>query len=345
MLTCALPRGRRLMASVLVENPVLDAASGCIKSREPRAESREPSCVRCPGDALRHPPHSHRAADVMGRADHARRERHSRSLTSPFHRRRIANREFRNRYAGCIAPLHDSAYDITLRFCRLAQRGYRVELGDQTATFIRPAWDLLHRGLLARQSLMLDLQRMEFSYMERYEPEVEVEVEVEVEGTMRVSLGKVDPVALEGLSQTGRAVFSIGEEPFDEEMPDEYERRIKSVRVILRGVPGRSGIGGRLVPVGDRVHLDREKSEERSVFNLFGRRRIALSSAETDTAEMKSEGGRVLPFERCGVNSTWMLSFPGAVKAIEEGRRRSRHRTVLEKFEDVILEIRYTERR
>ena len=52
-------------------------------ARHSRAgDSREPSCVRRPNDALRHPPHSHRAADAMSRVDRARWERHSRSLTS-----------------------------------------------------------------------------------------------------------------------------------------------------------------------------------------------------------------------------------------------------------------------
>ena len=80
------------------------------------------------------------------------------------------------------------------------------------------------------------------------------------------------------------------------------------------------------------------------MLNLFGRQQIALSGAETDTAGLERKGGRFLPFERCGVHSTWMLSFPAAIEAIEGGRRRSRHRTMLEKLEDVVIEIRYTAR-
>ena len=100
----------------------------------------------------------------------------------------------------------------------------------------------------------------------------------------------------------------------------------------------------RLTLLGDRVYLDREKSDERSVLNLFGRQQIALIEAETDTSDLERKGGRFLPFERCGVDSTWMLSFPAAVEAIEGGGRRSRHRTALEKLEDVVIEIRYTAR-
>ena len=183
---------------------------------------------------------------------------------------------------------------------------------------------------------MLDLQRMDFAFMDRYEPEAH--------GRLRVALGELDPGALEALKKTGRALFTIGEGRFDEALPDEYGRRIKSVRVRLRGLPERSDIGGRLVLLAHRVYLDRGKSDERSVFNLFARQRITLSGAETDTAEMNNEGGRFRPFERCGVHSTWMLSIPAAVKAIEDGRRRSRHLTALEKLEDVVIDIRYTAR-
>ena len=253
-----------------------------------------------------------------------------------FHLRRVTNRDFRHWYVGRIASLHDSAYDITMRFCRLAEQAYRVEVRDTTATFIRPAWDAQHRGLLAGQSLMLDLKRMDFAYMERYRPEAE--------GRLRVRLSEVDPVALEGLKQTGRAVFSVGEALLDEAMPDEYGRRIQSVRVRLRGLPARSGVGGRLALIGHRVHPERERSEALSVFNLFGRQQVTLSGAETDTAEMKSGGGRFRHFERCGVHSTWMLTVPAAVKAVEDGRRSARHATALQKLEDVVLDIRYTAR-
>ena len=253
-----------------------------------------------------------------------------------FHQRRVTNRDFRDWYVGRIASLYDSAYDITLRFCRLAERAYQVEMDDPTASFVRPAWDAQHRGLLAGQSLMLDLQRMEFAHLQRYRPEAE--------GSARVSLRKTDPMAMEGLKRTGRCLFTVGEVLFDAAMPDEYARHVKSVRVHLHGLPARSAPGGRLGLIGHRVYHDREKSEERSIVNVFGRQQITLSGPDTDTADLERKGGRFLPFERCGVHSTWMISFPAAVKAIEDGRRRSRHRTMLEKLEDVVLDIRYTAR-
>ena len=112
---------------------------------------------------------------------------------------------------------------------------------------------------------------------------------------------------------------------------------IRAAPSDVHGIPA-----ARLVLLGDRIYLGREKSEERSVLNLFGRQQIALSGRDTDSAKTGRKDGRFLPFERCGVHSTWMLSFPAAIKAIEDGQRRSRHRTALEKLEDVILDIRYT---
>ena len=253
-----------------------------------------------------------------------------------FHRRRATNAEFRNWYLGRVSTLHDSAYDITMRFCRLAERAWQVEVGDLTATFIRPAWDAQHRGLLAGQSLMLDLQRMEFAHMERYRPEAE--------GTLTVGLSALDAVALEGVRQTGRGVFTLEEALFDEAMPDEYARRIVSLRVELRWTGEAAAPGGRLTLLGHRTYLDREKSEAGSLLNVFGRQQITLAGADTDTAKLNARGGRLLPFERCGANSTWLLAFPAAARAIEERRRRSPHRAALETLEDVILEIRYTAR-
>ena len=109
-----------------------------------------------------------------------------------------------------------------------------------------------------------------------------------------------------------------------------------------QGCFGTNGCGSRLAPLGHRTWLDRERSEARSLLNVFGQQQISLLGAETDTRAMTASNGRFGPFERCGVSSTWMLSIPAAVKAIEDGRQRSRYREALEKLEDVILDIRYT---
>ena len=59
---------------------------------------------------------------------------------------------------------------------------------------------------------------------------------------------------------------------------------------------------------------------------------------------MTASNGRFGPFERCGVSSTWMLSVPGAVEDLEARRRRTRRTALLDKLEDVVLDVRYTAR-
>ena len=109
-----------------------------------------------------------------------------------------------------------------------------------------------------------------------------------------------------------------------------------------QGCFGTNDCGSRLRLVGHRVRFGRDGPAAGAAWNVFGQQQISLLGAETDTRAMTASNGRFGPFERCGVTSTWMLSIPAAVKAIEDGRQQSRHREALEKLEDVILDIRYT---
>lgn len=95
-------------------------------------------------------------------------------------------------------------------------------------------------------------------------------------------------------------MFSVGEALFDDEMLDEYARRIKAVQVRLCGLGKRARIGGRIALIGHRTYLGPGKSDERSVLNVFGRQQVTVSGAVTDTGGMRRESGRFPPFERCG---------------------------------------------
>ena len=87
---------------------------------------------------------------------------------------------------------------------------------------------------------------MDFAHLERYRPEAQ--------GALTVRLSEVDAVALEGVRQTGRGVFTLGEAVFDEAMPDEYARRIASLRVDGARVSARRlATGGRLALIGHRT--------------------------------------------------------------------------------------------
>lgn len=77
-------------------------------------------------------------------------------------RRRSTNEDFYNWYVGRMSKLYSTAFDINVRFCKLAESKFD-ECGS---SFVQPKFDQRHRGLLSGQSLMLDLQRMELSRIE-----------------------------------------------------------------------------------------------------------------------------------------------------------------------------------
>jgi hypothetical protein len=251
-----------------------------------------------------------------------------------FHARRATSADFHGWYVGRMTSLYNSAFDMALRFCRMAERAYQVD--DPKARFINPVWDAQYNGLLSGQGLMLDLQRMDYAYMHRQS--------VGNQATLRVSLAALDPQALVVLRQSGQVMFSLREELFDEQFPDEYDRRIQGVRIRLDGLEGRGDIAGRLALIGDRVYHDRRRSPEQSASHVLGRQQITLTSADTDTRRLATPEGRLAPFERCGVESTWILSIPAAVQAVRAKRKAFRQQELLAKLADVTLEVTYTAR-
>lgn len=84
-----------------------------------------------------------------------------------FQRRRSTNAAFSNWYGGRINALYAAAFGITVRFCRIAERGYQFKFEAPAPTFIKPTFDRQFRCLLSGQSLMLDLQRMELASIDR----------------------------------------------------------------------------------------------------------------------------------------------------------------------------------
>lgn len=181
---------------------------------------------------------------------------------------------------------------------------------------------------------MLDLQRMDYAYLESKPP-------APAESSHSFSLNAKDGAHLGALKSTGSTLFSFSEEEFDEESPEEFGRRIKSVRVRLPGVEkSQSNVNAKLSLVSHRECLDRNKSKERSILRSDTRQRIVLLSQDTDTKNKDVKSGRKKPFENCGVESTWMLTFPAAVDAISK-KKTSSAPQLLQDLDDVIVDIEY----
>jgi hypothetical protein len=234
-----------------------------------------------------------------------------------------------------LAEAYFSAYRLAYDLARRAERAYRFELGDETASFVRYGhWDGLRKGLLAGERLGNDLKRMEAAYLDRNKRELEI--------TRHVSLRQLDPLALAALRGDGECEFDLPEALFDIDFPGHYYRRVKTVSVSIPSVVGPyTSVSGTLTLLSSRL---REKAratgdyadEENYRIGLLPIQSIATSMAQNDPGmfELNFRDERYLPFEGAGAISKWRFTLPAPeFKAFD-----------YETISDVILHVRYTAR-
>ncbi|WP_161564967.1 Tc toxin subunit A-related protein [Okeania hirsuta] len=247
-----------------------------------------------------------------------------------FNQKRFTNEMFFKWYVDNLKQLYRTLFDQTVSFCLLAERVYQEEIGEKTI-FIRPQWDDVYHGLLSGQKLLLNLQQMEYTYLQKtlYDDQPV---------TRTFSLEEKDDNILASLKTHGKAVIHIQESWFEEDFPEEFGRRIQSVKVKFLGLEGSDPIAAELTQISNRY-----SAKERTLQRVCAYGKIKLLGVETDTATMTpKQKGRLLPFEGSGVESTWLLSVPAAVKAIQEKQITYKHKSTLEKLEDIEMTIRYT---
>ncbi|NEQ74448.1 MAG: hypothetical protein F6K23_16260 [Okeania sp. SIO2C9] len=247
-----------------------------------------------------------------------------------FNQKRFTNEMFFKWYVDNLRQLYRTLFDQTVSFCLLAERVYQEETGEKTI-FIRPQWDDVYHGLLSGQKLLLNLQQMEYSYLQKT-------LHNEQAITRTFSLEEKDEDVLTSLKTHGKAVIHIQESWFEEDFPEEFGRRIQSVKVKFLGLEGSNPIAAELTQISNRY-----SAKERTLQKVCAYGKIKLLGVETDTATMTpKQKGRLLPFEGSGVESTWLLSVPAAVKAIQEKQVKFKHKSTLEKLEDIEITVRYT---
>ena len=241
-----------------------------------------------------------------------------------------------------LKGLHADAFKLAFDVAKKAERALQHELGDPGATFIGPGYLAGREGLLAGESLHLDLKRMEVAYHDRNQREYEL--------TKHVSLLQLDPRAILELRNTGRCTVVLPEELFDMDGPGHYFRRIRSVAVSIPCVVGpyasvnctltqtKSSI--RRSPLLRDGGYPREGAEDDRFSDHFGSSQsIVTSSGQNDSglfdANLRDE--RYLPFEGTGAVGEWQLVLP-ATSATDP--RQFDYGTI----SDIILHLRYTAR-
>ncbi|MGJ0638344.1 neuraminidase-like domain-containing protein [Xenorhabdus bovienii] len=262
--------------------------------------------------------------------------------------RKFTNKALYSWMRGKLSAIYYQFFDLTQSFCLMAQEALRRELNDKGVTFIRGGvWNGTTAGLMAGETLLLNLAEMEKAWLERDERALEV--------TRTVSLAQVyqtlssDSFNLaEKLTQflrdgkgsagiTGNELkLNSGQMEASVRLSDlnifsDYAeslgrtRQLKQVSVTLPALVGPYEDIRAVLNYGGSVVMPRGCSA------------IALSHGMNDSGQfvLDFNDTRYLPFEGIPVNDggSLTLSFPDAT---------DRQKEILQSLNDIILHIRYT---
>ncbi|MDE1480015.1 toxin [Xenorhabdus bovienii] len=262
--------------------------------------------------------------------------------------RKFTNKALYSWMRGKLSAIYYQFFDLTQSFCLMAQEALRRELNDKGVTFIRGSvWNGTTAGLMAGETLLLNLAEMEKAWLERDERALEV--------TRTVSLAQVyqalpsDSFSLtEKLTQflrdgkgnagvsgnelklsSGQIAASVRLSDLNifSDYPESLgrTRQLKQVSVTLPALVGPYEDIRAVLNYGGSVVMPRGCSA------------IALSHGMNDSGQfvLDFNDARYLPFEGIPVNDSGSLtlSFPDAT---------DRQKEILQSLNDIILHIRYT---
>nr|WP_269815892.1 neuraminidase-like domain-containing protein [Pseudomonas viridiflava] len=264
------------------------------------------------------------------------------------------------------STLYAPAYDAVLSLCLALENAWRFETGDyDRPRFIRTsAWNDNYRGMLAGESLQLDVQEMEAAYLQSHERRMSINKTVSI----RDLLGNNDDQWLKTLKSLNSTPlsFSLQSKDFDSNYPGHYLRQITHVSVSfklksdnpnslqnLSAVLTQSGSTTLIKPDIEAAKLLYGAREAHPYLktNLRALQQIALSSTRSDDGRgVGKEGwlcqllfgdGRYLPFEGTGAISNWTLAFPdeSVVKQFYGEDSEKKEKALLE---DIQLHLVYT---
>ena len=242
-----------------------------------------------------------------------------------------------------LADTYFQSYKLAYRLCKQVEKCYQFELGIQDSSFIQFGyWDSLHKGLLAGETLNHDLRRMQSSYLDQNKRRFEM--------SRYVSLGVLDPAALQRLLVTGACDFDLPESLFDNDYPGHYNRHLLRVSVtVVYPNPGKfDNVKATLTLVNNKVRVSTDLgpgypetpvgADPRFQYSYaVVPQKIVLGNAQDDPGLFLTainnniSDQRYLPFENAGAISSWHLEMPEANNEID-----------LSTVGDVVLHLFYT---
>ncbi|MEY2512821.1 MAG: hypothetical protein QOJ89_179 [bacterium] len=259
-----------------------------------------------------------------------------------FLRDKFTNEQLYTWMEGQLSQTYYDCYKLAFDVAKRAEQTLKHELMrpefDDLNIVKFGYWNGARKGLLAGETLGLDLKRLEMAYLENNRREYEL--------TKHVSLARLDPIALLKLKATGACEVTVPEWLFDLDSPGQYMRRCKTVAVSIPAVTGPyTGVHCKLSLLRSSVRTSsllgdgypRDDSAEDGRFRDFSGaiESIVLSGAQNDSGlfEVNMRDERYLPFEGAGAISTWRIELPDDVPQFD-----------FESVSDVVLHMRYTAR-
>lgn len=270
-----------------------------------------------------------------------------------FHKTRTTNVELYRWLVSQMATHYYQAHDAVVAMCLSTQASWQYETSEYETTFIRPnVWMDKHHGLMAGESIALDLLRMESAFLHRHERRLEMTKTISLRqlfDAKAVEEGSDDNWAkvLKKFGDDGVLDFEFTQQMFDRDYPGHYCRQIMTVEVTFPAVLGPyqdtcailtqlssttavkpvvTSLDYLYAPDAARTPLDIK-------LNLRNSQQIAVSHAIDDLGGTMQQDERYLPFEGTGAVSKWRLELPMGKEHTQQ--------TLTNSLMDIIIRVRY----
>ncbi len=254
-------------------------------------------------------------------AVHDKQQEHHEEV-SQFMIDKFSNEELYRWYSSKLSGVYNQMYQLTYDIAKQAEKAFQFERGlkEREVNYIQPAyWDNLKKGLLAGESLSLDVNRMEKAYMDNNSYDLEI--------TKNISLLELDPVAFLQLKNKGVCEFALHEAHFDYDFPGHYCRQVKTIAITFDMAGGES-VMATLTQLNHKTVLDPDAKAVKYLLDPKGKQpqgirsdwrtnqQVALSHHDefeknNGLFELRFDSERYLPFEGTGAVSTWRLELKG----------------------------------
>lgn len=260
-----------------------------------------------------------------------------------FYRRKFSNRQLYGWMISRLSGLYYQAYKLAYDYAKGAERAMQYELPTTQRFISFGHWDSLKKGLLAGESLMLELRRMEKFQLDQDSRFQNV--------TRTISLRREMPDVLQQLMAGGTAEFALTEALFDRDFPGHYARMINRIAISIDApVDEFTPVNATLTQLGSRTLLQPDLNAVRYLMgqgdeqpdtsvlrtNWRANQQVAISQARDDAGMFGDYAlnllfdDRYFPFEGTGAVSSWQLEMqPNA-------------RLNLADINDVVIHLKYT---